>query len=170
MSIAEILSEIQPFGVRHVLVTGGEPLLQRNTPELVRALREAGYLVSIETHGEVGIDRVASDARIIMDIKTPSSGMSRGGFEQNFTYLKKSDEIKFVIASREDFVWACNWVKSGKLPACEILFSPVFPDPGKTYPGVDPVWLAEEILREKIQVRFQLQLHKTLWGPGRQGV
>src|SRR4051794_2279852 len=95
MRIVDVLDTIRPYQVRHVLLTGGEPLLQRQTPELLQALRAEDYRVSIETHGEVSIEKVAPHARIIMDIKTPSSGMNRGGFEKNLRFLKKSqDEVK----------------------------------------------------------------------------
>jgi 7-carboxy-7-deazaguanine synthase len=113
MSITEILECIRPFHTRHVLLTGGEPLLQHNTPELVRLLTEQNYAVSIETHGEISIAPVAPLARIIMDIKTPSSGMCRWGFKQNLKHLKPNDEIKFVIASIEDYKWAREIIKSG---------------------------------------------------------
>jgi 7-carboxy-7-deazaguanine synthase len=175
MSIEEILTAIRPFGVRHVLLTGGEPLLQRPVPELARALRREGYDVSIETHGEVSIEPVAELARIVMDIKTPSSGMSRGGYQRNLRWLKATDEIKFVIASREDYAWARDIVRSPSgLPTREILFSPVVaaksaPAPG-AFAGVDPTWLAERILEDRLPVRLQLQLHKLLWGAERRGV
>jgi 7-carboxy-7-deazaguanine synthase len=172
MKISEIIEAITPFQVKHVLITGGEPLLQRPTPELVRTLTSLGYLVSIETHGEVPISAVSEDARIIMDIKTPSSGMCRGGFHKNLPYLKPSDEIKFVIASKEDYEWAKNIVLSTPLPTQEILFSPAFQ--AEQSPGIiqelDPTWLAEKILEDRLPVRFQIQLHKILWGPNRHGV
>jgi 7-carboxy-7-deazaguanine synthase len=172
MSIAQVLGEIRPYGVRHALLTGGEPLLQRQSPELVDALIEAGYRVSIETHGEVPVESVASRARIIMDIKTPGSGMSRGGWERNLRYLKPTDEIKFVICSEDDYAWARDVVRSGKLPVDEILFSPVVPAAGSpgSVPGVNPTWMAEAILRDRLPVRLQVQLHKILWGADRKGV
>jgi 7-carboxy-7-deazaguanine synthase len=172
MSSQEILDVIRPYGVKHALLTGGEPLLQRNTPELVELLKREGYTVSIETHGEVSIEAVAGRARIVMDIKTPSSGMSRGGYEKNLRYLTADDEIKFVIASVEDYAWAREKVRSGKLPTREILFSPAFVaqnSPG-TFPGIEPRWLAERILEDRLPVRMQLQLHKLLWGADRKGV
>jgi 7-carboxy-7-deazaguanine synthase len=172
MSIAEILAVIQPYGVKHVLLTGGEPLLQRQTPALLAALTAQGYDVSIETHGEVSIREVAGKARIVMDAKTPSSGMSRGGFEKNLEWLRESDELKFVIASEADYAWAREWVRSGKIPAREILMSPAVPalgSPGKVT-GVEARWLAERILEDRLPVRMQIQLHKYLWGADRKGV
>jgi 7-carboxy-7-deazaguanine synthase len=172
MSEHEVLKTIEPFQVRHVLLTGGEPLLQRGTPALARTLREAGYEVSIETHGEVSIAPVASTCRVIMDIKTPSSGMSRGGFRENLKLLKPADEVKFVIASPEDYSWARERVLEGGIPAMEVLFSPAVAAkdmPGK-FEGVSPRWLAERILEDRLPVRMQLQLHKLIWGADRRGV
>lgn len=172
MRISEIITAIHPFKVEHVLITGGEPLLQRQTLPLIQSLKNEGYHVSIETHGEVPIETAAGLARIVMDIKTPSSGMSRGGFEKNLPFLKPTDEVKFVIASKEDYSWAKNIILTGKIPAHEILLSPAIParnSPG-TFSAVDPVWLAEKILEDHLPVRLQLQLHKQLWGAERRGV
>jgi len=172
MSLSEILGSLESFKTRQVLITGGEPLLQRQTPKLVQALNQKGFEVSIETHGEISIESVASSARIILDIKTPSSGMSRGGFRENLKHLKASDEIKFVIASQEDYAWARAVVSAGTLPCREILFSPALPaknSPGK-FPGVEPQWLAEQILKDQLPVRFQLQIHKYIWGADTTGV
>ena len=172
MRISEVIEAIRPFRVKQALLTGGEPLLQRQTPALLDALIQEGYQVSIETHGEVSIREVSSRARIVMDIKTPSSGMSRGGFENNLVHLKPSDEIKFVIASQQDYVWASKFVQTRSLPTREILFSPaVLAEgmPGK-FPGVSSKWLAERILEDRLPVRFQIQLHKLLWGANQRGV
>ena len=172
MTIPEILAAILPYQVKHVLLTGGEPLMQRPTPDLARALKAAAYSVTIETHGEVSVETISTVARVIMDIKTPSSGMCRGEFEKNFKFLKESDEVKFVIASEEDYSWARDLVRSGRIPTREILFSPAVPakdQPGK-FPGVQPRWIAERILEDKLPVRMQLQLHKLLWGANVHGV
>ena len=172
MSISDILATIQSYSVRHVLLTGGEPLLQRQTPALITALRDAGYEVSIETHGEVSIEAVAGQARVVMDIKAPSSGMSRGGFERNLPHLRPSDEVKFVIASEEDYLFARKWVKSGRIPTREILFSPAVRAqamPGE-FPGVGARWLAERVLEDRLPIRMQIQLHKYLWGADQRGV
>jgi 7-carboxy-7-deazaguanine synthase len=172
MSIPEVLEKIRPYEVRHALVTGGEPLLQRSTPRLVAALKDAGYSVSIETHGEVSVAQVAGQARLILDIKTPSSGMSRGGFERNLPLLRETDEIKFVIASPEDYEFAREWVRSGRLPTREVLLSPAVRAAGQpgSFPGVEPRWRAERILEDRLPVRLQIQLHKHLWGADRKGV
>jgi 7-carboxy-7-deazaguanine synthase len=171
-SVEEVLETIRPYEVRHVLLTGGEPLLQRNTPELLQRLIAEGYEVSIETHGEVSIREVAPHARIVMDIKTPGSRMNRGGFRENLQYLKPSDEIKFVITSQSDYYWARDLMRETQLPTREILFSPALPAENSPapYEGVQPRWLAERILEDKLPVRFQLQLHKQLWGMDTKGV
>ena len=180
MSGEEVLAAVRALSRRDsqrlvslVELTGGEPLLQRQTPDLVHTLNQAGYQVSIETHGEVSIAQVANFSRIVMDIKTPSSKMNRGGFRKNLKYLKPSDEVKFVIASDSDYHWAKEIVLGGEIPVREILFSPAMPalgSPGSPPPGVTPLWLAEKILEDRLPVRLQLQLHKQIWGPERRGV
>jgi 7-carboxy-7-deazaguanine synthase len=172
MTIDGILAAIAPWEVKHVLLTGGEPLLQRQTPELARRLVAQGYAVSVETHGEVSIAPVAEFTRVVMDIKAPASGMSRGGYVKNLPLLKADDEIKFVIASEGDYFWARDLIRGGTLPTREILLSPVVPvkaAPG-TFPGVDTRWLAERILEDRLPVRMQLQLHKFIWGTDQRGV
>lgn len=172
MKTAEILEIVRGYGVKHVLLTGGEPLLQRHTSELAQALKEAGYFVSIETHGEVSIEKAAPHARIVMDVKTPSSGMSRGFWKENLKWLKEDDEVKFVIASPEDYEWAKDVVRTTRFPCSEVLFSPALraKDTPGAYPGVEPRWLAERILEDRLPVRFQYQLHKLLWGLDQRGV
>ncbi len=182
-TISEILATIRPWNVRHALLTGGEPLLQRPSPALVRALADAGYQVSIETHGETlpeAIRNVRDHARIVMDIKTPSSGMSRGGWRKNLESLNpRRDEIKFVIASPEDYLFARDIIRNeltdarGELRySQEILLSPVVVTrgaPGK-FPGVDSTWLAEQLIADQLPCRLQVQLHKILWGADKTGV
>jgi 7-carboxy-7-deazaguanine synthase len=172
LSIEEIVEKIASFRTKHVLLTGGEPLLQRSVPELVDRLNREGYSVSIETHGEVSIEKVAAHARIVMDVKTPTSKMNRGNWRKNLPLLKASDEVKFVIASESDYAWARGLVLETSFPTREILFSPVMRTAGSPgeYPGVDPTWLAERILEDRLPVRMQVQLHKILWGNDRRGV
>ncbi|MEK6706735.1 MAG: radical SAM protein, partial [Bdellovibrionota bacterium] len=162
MRIDEILSAIKPFEAKHILVTGGEPLIQQNTPILLKALSCSKYIVSIETNGELPINTIGHLARVIMDIKTPASGMSRGGFRKNLPLLKHGDEIKFIITSEDDYLWAKDLVLSGDLPPIEILFSPATKSLHK--------WLAEKIIDDLLPVRFQLQLHKLIWGISARGV
>lgn len=173
MSIEQILETIRPYEVRHVLLTGGEPLLQRNTEALAKRLIHEGFTVSIETHGEVSIEKFAKSCRIVMDIKTPSSGMQRGGYKINIPFLKRSDEIKFVIASEEDYAFARELIEKEKLSeVCDILLSPAViakAQPG-SFPGITSRWLAEKILEDHLPVRMQIQLHKLLWGADQKGV
>jgi 7-carboxy-7-deazaguanine synthase len=172
-SIEEVLAAIAPWKVKHVLVTGGEPLLQRNTPTLIRALKDADYLVSIETHGELSIAQVAGLARIILDVKTPGSKMNRGGWRENLKLLRPGDEVKFVLAEASDYAFAREIVREGLIPeGVEILFSPALRalhTPG-SYSGVELRWLAESILEDQLPVRMQLQLHKQIWGSEQRGV
>jgi 7-carboxy-7-deazaguanine synthase len=173
MSLESVLNEVKKYRTKHVLLTGGEPLLQRNTLQMAQLLKEEGYLVSIETHGETSIEKATHHARIIMDIKTPGSKECRGGFENNLKHLKPGDEVKFVITSVQDYQWSKNLVQSGKIPSgIEILFSPAMKAknaPG-TYEGIDPRMLADLIVQDQLSVRFQWQLHKLLWGLDTQGV
>jgi 7-carboxy-7-deazaguanine synthase len=172
MSVEAVLDAISPYQTRHVLVTGGEPLIQRNTPALIRALQEKGYDVSVETHGEAPIEAVSRECRIVLDIKTPGSGMNRSGHEANLKFLKPGDEIKFVITSESDYEWAKAKIRSLRGNPAKILFSPALPAKGSpgTFPGVHPRDLADWILRDQLQVRFQIQLHKYLWGADTKGV
>ncbi len=173
MRIPQILERIRPWQVRHVLLTGGEPLLQRNTSALLDALKAEGYTVSIETHGELPLERFAGRARLIMDIKTPSSGMSRGGYRKNLALLGPQDEIKFVIASQGDYFWARDVLRSEAMPVgTEVLFSPVIASAGSPgqVEGVEPAWLAARILEDRLPVRMQIQLHKIIWGANQKGV
>ena len=176
MSFEDVFKRIEKFPVGHVLMTGGEPLLQRNTLAFIDQLNERGYSVSIETHGEVSIQEASKKARIIMDIKTPGSKMNRGGYEKNLAYVKPTDEIKFVITSMRDYEWARDmvqsWIRDEKMPTREILFSPALAAKGSpgAYEGVNPRELAERILEDQLPVRFQYQLHKLLWGADTKGV
>jgi len=171
MTLDEVLETVFTYNVKNVLLTGGEPLLQRQTLPLILKLKDKGYEVSVETHGEVSIEKVSPHARIIMDIKTPSSKMCREGFRKNFKFLKKSDEVKFVIGSEEDYFWSKKQIKD--LPEIrETLFSPALAasgSPQKIKP-ISPQWLAEQIIKDKLNVRFQLQLHKQIWGQNTKGV
>jgi len=179
MEIGQILSEIAPYHVDHVLLTGGEPLLQRGTPALIHALQKSGYQVSIETHGETlpgVLHQVSPSARIVMDIKTPSSRMSRGGYRHNLSALKSGDEVKFVIASPSDYEWAKQILLDHQellqKKGISVLISPVMRvqnAPG-SYEGVDLKWLAESIISDQLVVRLQVQLHKLIWGAETTGV
>ena len=165
MNIDDVLDSVKELQCNNVLLTGGEPLMQRPTMLLAEQLKNEGFRVSIETHGEFDIRPFAGKFRIIMDVKTPSSGMNRGGFRKNIAHLSEGDEIKFVIASKSDYTFARNLIREKFFFNKTVLISPALPDersPGE-YEGVEPSWLAERILDDGLPVRFQLQLHKQIW-------
>lgn len=161
MTVAEILRRVASFGCRHVCVTGGEPLAQKACLALLAALCDAGYDVSLETSGAIDLTGVDSRVAKIMDLKAPGSGESEKNRLENLAHLGPRDEIKCVLASAADYEWAARMVAEHRLNAlCEVLFSPV--------QGVlAPADLAAWILRDRLPVRFQLQLHKLLWGQER---
>lgn len=158
MDFDEIYNIIKGYGLDMVCVTGGEPLLQKDSPELVRRLIDKGYLVTVETNGSVAIDCLPEEAIRIMDIKCPESNMSDKMDWDNLSLLKANDEVKFVIASRGDYDWAKNIMSRYKLlTMVKVLFGPAF---GR----LEPEMLARWILNDKLNVRLQLQLHKYIWG------
>jgi 7-carboxy-7-deazaguanine synthase len=156
--IDDILGEVATHGARHVTVTGGEPLAQPDCTRLLTALCDVGYRVSLETSG--ALDVAAVDPRVVkvLDLKTPSSGeQARNRFE-NLQYLGSDDQVKFVIGDEHDYAWSREQVRAhGLNERCGVLFSPIADElPAAT--------LADWILRDRLDVRFQLQLHKVLWG------
>lgn len=164
MPIDAILEKVDSFGINLVELTGGEPLLQPDSPALVAALCTAGYEVLIETNGTQDIEHIDPRAKIIMDIKTPSSGMADRTCWENLEFLKPEDEIKLVIASREDYEWAATLVQNRELAAvCTVLFSPVTG-------SLAPAELISWILEDRLPVRLNLQLHKYIWPPEQRGV
>ncbi|NHA14369.1 7-carboxy-7-deazaguanine synthase QueE [Thioalkalivibrio sp. XN279] len=163
LSLDEILARVAGHGVRHVCVTGGEPLAQRACLDLVTRLCDAGYAVSVETSGALDIGGLDPRAQRVMDVKTPASGESARNLPTNLDALRRQDCAKFVVCDRADYDWARQFVSEhGLATRCEVLFSPCW---GR----VAPAALAEWILADRLPVRFQLQLHKVLWGdvPGR---
>lgn len=161
--IDEILATVAEFRAHHVCVTGGEPLAQKRCLDLLEALCDAGYEVSLETSGALDISKVDSRVRRVMDLKPPGSGEVSRNLWSNLDYLQAHDQIKFVLADRADFDWAVASIQEHALTSrCPILFSPV---QGK----LSPRDLADWILADRLPVRFQMQLHKLLWGnePGR---
>ncbi len=162
--IDEIIVKTGKFGIELVEITGGEPLVQADVLQLASGLLDAGFKVLIETNGSVDIGNVDKRAVIIMDVKTPGSGMSGSVRIGNFDILKKNDEIKFVISDRFDYEWAVNIVKRYDLQhKCSILFSPVF---GKLNPADMSKWIVED----RLTVRLNLQLHKYIHDPNQRGV
>ncbi len=161
--IDSIVDEVAAFDTPHVCVTGGEPLAQPNCHLLLTRLCDAGHLVSLETSGAMDIARVDARVARVVDVKTPGSGEASRNRIENFTLLTPRDQLKFVICSREDFDWSKAYLEEYALAGrCQILFSP-------SYTQVPATQLADWILAERLPVRFQLQLHKILWGdvPGK---
>ncbi|MEO7934836.1 MAG: 7-carboxy-7-deazaguanine synthase QueE [Dokdonella sp.] len=161
--IEEILATVAGFGARHVCVTGGEPLAQKRCLALLEALCEAGYEVSLETSGALDISAVDARVRRVMDLKAPGSGEVARNLWSNLDHLQAHDQIKFVLASRDDYNWAVERIAEHALTSrCPVLFSPV-------HSQLSPRDLADWIIEDKLPVRFQMQLHKLLWGnePGR---
>ncbi len=163
--LAEIIQHIENQGVGHVCITGGEPLLQENVHHLMTALCDKNLAVSLETGGSLAINDVDPRVSIILDIKCPGSGMSSKNDWANMNRIKKNDEVKFVIADENDYLYAKDIVrKYNLLSKCRaVLFSPVFNE-------MDAKKLTEWILRDKLGVRLNLQLHKFIWDPATKGV
>ena len=162
-TIGEILATVDDYGVRHVCVTGGEPLAQKRCHALLAALCDRGYAVSLETSGALDVGQVDARVAKIVDLKAPGSGEEARNLWSNLAHVAARDQIKIVIADRADYEWARARVAEHDLAArCQVLFSPVH---GK----IAPRELAQWILADRLPVRFQVQLHKLLWGeePGR---
>lgn len=163
LEIEAILAEVASQGVRHVCVTGGEPLAQKRCIGLLQRLCEAGYEVSLETSGALDISEVDPRVSRVLDIKTPGSMEAHRNLWSNLPLLTAHDQVKFVICSREDYEWAKAITLEHRLAAtCDVLFSPSFSQ-------IRPRDLADWIVADRLPVRFQLQLHKLLWNdePGR---
>ncbi|MDP3087823.1 MAG: 7-carboxy-7-deazaguanine synthase QueE [Methylotenera sp.] len=158
MEITDILSKVAEFGTEYVTVTGGEPLAQKDCLVLLKDLCDAGFNVSLETGGAIDISPVDKRVSVILDVKTPDSGESKNNVWGNLEHLKSADEVKFVLCSRADYIWAKDLLSTHKIPdKCPVLFSPV-------YSQVNPTELAEWVLNDRLPVRMQVQLHKILWG------
>lgn len=162
--IDQIVEEVAGFGTRAVTVTGGEPLAQPGALPLMKALCDAGHSVSLETSGALDVSSVDPRVRKVVDVKTPGSGEMHRNMLSNLALCGPGDEIKFVLCDRQDYEWAklkCDELGLYDSPA-EILFSPVAGE-------LAPRDLADWIVADRIPVRFQVQLHKLLWGdePGR---
>ena len=165
MALKEIVDHVESFGSELVEITGGEPLLQKNVLPLMSILCDAGHTVLLETSGAHDIAPVDARVHRIMDLKTPGSGEVEKNLWSNIDHLRPRDEVKFVIGSREDYEWSREKVERFNLPArCHaVLFSPIF---GR----IDPREIVEWILADKLNVRFQLQMHKFIWSPTQRGV
>ena len=159
-SIADILRRVAEFGTRYVCVTGGEPLAQKDCHALLTALCDAGYRVSLETSGALPVDAVDPRVVRIVDVKTPDSGEESRNLYAQLADLRPQDQIKFVIGSRGDYEWSRARLAGLPATGAAVLFSP-------SYGELQPRQLAEWILADRLPVRFQMQLHKVLWGEER---
>jgi 7-carboxy-7-deazaguanine synthase len=158
VALAEIQARIAAIGCPNVCVTGGEPLAQKACPHLLTALCDAGYSVSLETSGALDIAGVDARVARVVDLKAPDSGEVAKNLWANIDRLTPNDELKLVLASAADYQWAKQVLADHRLAArCPVLFSPVAD-------RLDPASLADWILRDRLPVRFQLQLHKAIWG------
>jgi 7-carboxy-7-deazaguanine synthase len=152
-----IVQQITDYACSHVCVTGGEPLAQPGCVDLLHLLCNKGFILSLETSGALSIEFVDPRVMIVMDLKSPDSGECEKNLYSNLAYLKPTDQIKFVLGSREDYQWACDIIKQYDLTKLtQILFSPSW---GK----LNPSDLANWIVADRLSVRFQMQLHKLLW-------
>jgi 7-carboxy-7-deazaguanine synthase len=162
-TVDDILAEVARHGVRHVCVTGGEPLAQKRCIGLLARLCEAGFAVSLETSGALDIGAVDPRVSRVLDLKTPGSGEAARNLWSNLALLTPHDQVKFVICDRADYDWARAVLAEHRLhERCEVLFSP-------SKDQLDARTLADWIVADRLPVRFQLQLHKLLWNdePGR---
>lgn len=162
-SIPDLIVEARSHGVRHVCVTGGEPLAQKRCLLLLEALCDAGFEVSLETSGALDVAEVDPRVSIVLDLKTPGSGEAPRNRLANLPLLAAKDQLKFVLCSRADYDWAKAMLAEHRLAErCEVLFSP-------SHGELAARELADWMVEDRLPVRFQLQLHKQLWGdePGR---
>jgi 7-carboxy-7-deazaguanine synthase len=165
LTLPEIVELVIAYQCPLVEITGGEPLLQKNVLPLMTQLCDRGLTVLIETSGAHDISRIDPRVHRIMDLKTPGSGECQRNHYENVAWLTRRDEVKFVIGSREDYLWSKEQVEKFQLEErCgTVLFSPIF---GR----IEPRQIVEWILEDKLRVRFQLQLHKFIWAPETKGV
>jgi len=171
LSVTDILNTLAKYPCKLVEVTGGEPLTQQRCPELLQALIEKGYSLLLETNGSMAIHPIPESVTTILDVKTPDSGSANSFFMDNIQEIKKritknpgSCEMKFVLSSKNDFLWACDFIQKHKLNALlPLLFSPVT---GR----VTPQELADWLMETELSIRLQLQLHTILWPDKTRGV
>ena len=158
MALDRVLRRVADYSPQYVTVTGGEPLAQQGCVVLLAALCDAGYRVSLETSGALDISAVDPRVVRVVDLKTPGSGEMEKNLDGNIEQLKPQDQIKFVICDRTDYEWACEKVRQWSMSErCEVLFSPA-------QGSLNARDLADWIVDDRLPVRFQIQLHKYLWG------
>jgi 7-carboxy-7-deazaguanine synthase len=160
MSVAEVLEKVKAFDIHYVCVTGGEPLYQKESVKLVDELLKSGYHVSVETNGSISLEDLpcSMNMMISMDIKCPSSGMEGQMEMSNLELLSPIDQLKFIVASRDDMMYATKILKDNKIE-CVVIFTPVG--------GLDLAPVADFVLKKKLNVRVLPQLHKLIWGDKR---
>ena len=164
LSVEEIVAEVKKYDCKLVEITGGEPLFQDESNELMKRLCDEGFDVMLETGGSLPIKNIDKRVMIILDLKCPSSKMMKKNLYENLDFIKPTDEIKFVIGTREDYDWTKDILKKYELEKkCNILFSVVFG-------ALEPAKLVEWMLEDNLNVRFQLQMHKFIWEPTAKGV
>ena len=163
MSIDDVMARVGAYGCQLVEVTGGEPLAQSESFDLIERLCDGGYEVLIETSGSIDVTPVDDRATLILDIKCPGSGEAEKNLWSNLDQLKPRDEIKFVIADRDDYDWARRTIEERNLTRWTILFSPVWGE-------LELKPLAEWMLADRVPARLQTQLHKHIWGADVHGV
>lgn len=157
MNIKDIIRETQKYPCKYICITGGEPLLQDETLDLLHILLKKRYKICLETNGSINIEKIAGKKSLVLslDIKCPSSGMHDKMIFNNLYYLTKKDQLKFVIKNRKDYDYAKSIIKTYK-PKCKIFIQPLW--------GIDPKDLSTWILNDSLNVRLGLQLHKIVWG------
>ncbi len=164
MSLDEILNRVKGYGARNICITGGEPLLQETTGKLINLLKKNHFNVYIETNGSLNIDSLPNGIVRIVDIKCPASGMEQEMDWQNIKRLKNKDEVKFIISSKKDYEWAKRVTEDYKIiDKATVLF-------GLVHEKLKPKTLAGWILKDGLNVRLQLQLHKIIWPNRARGV
>ncbi len=165
VAVEQIIETVQKNGCQCVCITGGEPLLQQEVYPLMQTLCNLGYTVSLETSGSLPTNQVDERVRVILDIKCPGSKMSKKNHWPNLAQLRSHDEVKFVIADREDYLYSVDVCRRYQLfdKKCELLFSPVFGE-------LEPKQLVKWILEDRLPIRLNLQIHKFIWSPETKGV
>jgi 7-carboxy-7-deazaguanine synthase len=156
LSVEEVVEWVKGLGSKLVEITGGEPLMQDETPKLVRRLLDSGFRVLVETNGSLDISKLPADAVRIMDVKCPESGESGRNDWANLSRLSERDEVKFVLTDRFDYNWAKEVMREHGLTGPKVLFSPA-------RGGINPADLAQWMIEDRLAVRLQLQLHRILW-------
>tara|TARA_B100001142_G_scaffold71623_2_gene72306 strand:+ start:36994 stop:37635 length:642 start_codon:yes stop_codon:yes gene_type:complete len=164
ISIKEIIRKVNSYKCNLVEITGGEPLLQKNCIELINQLEKNNKKVLIETGGSLPIKNISKNTHIILDLKCPSSNMESKNLWDNLDYIKKTDEIKFVIGNKTDYDWVKKIIKKHNLEKkCLLLISPV-------HDKIDKEKIINWILKDNLKIRFQIQLHKEIWDKDKKGV